>query len=95
VTRARLLLNLRSRRMADSIAKSLEPELIHPAGAKAKARARMKINRNSLELVFQARDTTALRAIMNSYLRMIGACIRVTETISKLDEFRQNTADSE
>lgn len=93
MTRARLLLNLRSRRMADSIAKSLEPELIHPAGAKA--RARMKINRNSLELMFQARDTTALRAIMNSYLRMIGACIRVTETISKLDESRQDTADSE
>jgi tRNA threonylcarbamoyladenosine modification (KEOPS) complex Pcc1 subunit len=84
VARARLLLNLKSHRMADSIAKSLEPELSHPAGSKA--RAHMKIKRNNLELRFQARDTTALRAIMNSYLRMIKACISVTETILQLDK---------
>jgi tRNA threonylcarbamoyladenosine modification (KEOPS) complex Pcc1 subunit len=84
VASAKLLLNFRSHRMANSIAKSLEPELSHPAGSKA--RARMRISRNELEVRFQARDTTALRAIINSYLRMIGACIRVTETISELDK---------
>ena len=84
VARARLLLNLKSHRMADSIAKSLEPELSHPAASKA--RAHMKIKRNNLELKFQARDTTALRAIMNSYLRMIKACISVTENIFQLDK---------
>jgi len=69
--------------MADSIAKSLGPELSYPAGSKAGAR--LKIKRNNLELTFQARDTTALRAIMNSYLRMMKACIAVTEDVLQLD----------
>ena len=68
--------------MTDSIAKSLEPELSNPAGSKA--RAHMKIRSNSLELNFQARDTTALRAILNSYLRMIKASTSVTETVLQL-----------
>jgi tRNA threonylcarbamoyladenosine modification (KEOPS) complex Pcc1 subunit len=70
--------------MANSIARSLEPELAHPAGAKATVS--MKTNARCIELKFYARNNTALRAIMTSYLRMIGVCMRVTEEISLKDE---------
>jgi tRNA threonylcarbamoyladenosine modification (KEOPS) complex Pcc1 subunit len=76
---AKLSIQINSRRLADAIAKSLSPEIDHPAGAKARVRVQVKEKR--LELIFLARDTTALRATMNSYIRMIGACLKVTEAI--------------
>jgi tRNA threonylcarbamoyladenosine modification (KEOPS) complex Pcc1 subunit len=84
VTRAKLYVQLKTRRMANSIARSLEPELGHPAGAKATVS--MKAKARCIVLKFHARNNTALRAIMTSYLRMIGVCMRVTEEISLKDE---------
>ena len=76
---AKLSISLNSRRLATAIAKSLGPELDHPAGSKS--RVRVRVDQRNLELTFLARDATALRATMNSYLRMIGACLKVTEAI--------------
>ncbi|MGD0422716.1 MAG: KEOPS complex subunit Pcc1 [Candidatus Bathyarchaeia archaeon] len=76
---AKLSIQLNSRRLADSIAKSLSPEIDHPTGSKS--RVRVHVEQRRLELTFLARDATALRATMNSYLRMIGACLKVTEAI--------------
>jgi tRNA threonylcarbamoyladenosine modification (KEOPS) complex Pcc1 subunit len=76
---AKLSIPLNSRRLAAAIAKSLNPELDHPAGSKS--RVRVRVDQRNLELTFLARDATALRATMNSYLRMIGACLKVTEAI--------------
>jgi tRNA threonylcarbamoyladenosine modification (KEOPS) complex Pcc1 subunit len=76
---AKLDVQTKSRRLADAIAKSLSPEIDHPAGSKA--HVRVKVERRKLKLTFQARDATALRAVMNSYLRMIGACLKVTDAI--------------
>jgi tRNA threonylcarbamoyladenosine modification (KEOPS) complex Pcc1 subunit len=75
---AKLSIQLNSRRLADSIAKSLSPE-VNQAGSKS--RVRVRVEQRKLELTFLARDSTALRATMNSYLRMIGACLKVTEEI--------------
>ncbi len=76
---AKLSIQLNSRRLADSIAKSLSPEINHPAGSKS--RVHVHVEKRKLELTFLAKDATALRATMNSYLRMIGACLKVTEAI--------------
>lgn len=78
---AKLTIQLKSRRLADSIAKSLTPEINHPTGTKSQVRVR--VEKAKLELTFLARDATALRATMNSYLRMIGACVKVTEAIEE------------
>jgi tRNA threonylcarbamoyladenosine modification (KEOPS) complex Pcc1 subunit len=76
---AKLSVQVRSRRVADAIARSLRPEVDHPAGWKA--RVTVRVDQKILELKFLARDTTALRAVMNSYLRIISACLKVTEAI--------------
>jgi len=79
---AKLSIQVNSRRLADAIAKSLTPEIDHPAGSKSRVRVRVELRR--LELTFLARDATALRATMNSYLRMIAACLNVTEAIENI-----------
>jgi len=79
---AKLSIKLNSRRLAASIAKSLSPETSHPAGSKS--RVRVRVEQKKLELTFLARDAIALRAIMNSYLRMIRACLKVTEAIENI-----------
>lgn len=76
---AKLSVQVRSRRLAGAIARSLRPEVDHPAGWKA--RVTIRVDQKTLELKFVARDTTALRAVMNSYLRIISACLNVTEGI--------------
>ena len=78
-TRAKLSVRVKSRRLANAIARSLVPEVDHPAGSKA--RVSISVNQRTLELNFLARDATALRAVMNSYLRMIGACLKVSDII--------------
>ena len=79
---AKLSIQINSRRLAAAIARSLSPEIDHPAGSKAQVRVRVEQRR--LELTFLARDATALRATMNSYLRMIAACLKVTEAVENL-----------
>ena len=76
---ARLRVRTRSRRLANAIAESLVPEAHHPAGSKAHVSVR--VDERTLEVKIVAGDVTSLRAVMNSYLRMIGACLRVTNAI--------------
>jgi tRNA threonylcarbamoyladenosine modification (KEOPS) complex Pcc1 subunit len=69
-----------------AIASALEPELQHPAGEKAKARLLHRGNRLTLE--FEARDSTAFRAIMSSYIRMLKAGVNVSGTLIQLERSR-------
>jgi len=78
--RAEVSISFKSRRLADSIAKSLSPEANHPAGTKS--RVRVRVQQRRLDITFLARDVTALRATMNSYLRIITASLRVTEALA-------------
>jgi len=82
VCRAKITLHLSSRRLIEAIAKSLRPEL--GGRVDTKAHASLKVDGKRLELKFHARDTTSLRAILNSYLRMISACVRVARVLDDL-----------
>ena len=80
--KAQLSIKLNSRRLAVAIARSLRPEMDHPAGSKTQVKVRVELRQ--LELTFLARDTNALRATMNSYLRMLAACLKVADAIEKI-----------
>lgn len=85
--RATLRTIFQSKRQLQAIASALEPELHHPAGEKANAR--LLIRGKKLTISFEAKDSTALRAIMSSYLRMLRATINVSESLMKLEHARK------
>lgn len=66
---------LHSRRELNAIAAALEPETMHPAGERAQAS--IKVRGHVLMVKFKAQDSSALRAIMSSYLRMLKATTNV------------------
>ena len=74
---------LRSRKQVDAIAAALAPEASHPAGEKASARVILRGHR--LKIVFRARDSPALRAVMNSYIRMLKATTTVCGSLLALE----------
>jgi len=78
---------LRSRRQLAAIAAALAPEALHPAGEKA--HARLKLERQKLKIKFEARDSSSLRAIMNSYLRMLKASNDVCSRMLQLEGKRR------
>jgi tRNA threonylcarbamoyladenosine modification (KEOPS) complex Pcc1 subunit len=67
--RAVVRLNFPSDNHLDAVFKALKPETKKPSTS----RSRVKIEREGrvLTLIFEARDTSALRAVTNSYLRWI------------------------
>jgi tRNA threonylcarbamoyladenosine modification (KEOPS) complex Pcc1 subunit len=67
----------------EAIAEALRPEILHPAGEKA--RARITKRGKVLKLQFEARDSSALRAIMTSYLRLLGAAVNVSRSLRQLE----------
>jgi len=76
---ARVSVLFRSRQQMEAIAEALGPEVLHPAGEKAQAR--ITKGGKMLELQFEGRDTSALRAIMTSYLRLLGAAVNVSDLL--------------
>ena len=74
---------LRSRKQIDAIAAALTPEASHPAGQKANAKIIRQGQR--LKIIFEARDSPSLRAIMNSYLRMLKATTTVCGSLLDLE----------
>lgn len=74
---------LRSRRELHAIAAALAPETLHPAGEKAQAT--ITIRGHVLMIRFRARDSSSLRAIMSSYLRMVKAAANVCGSLLSLE----------
>ena len=74
---------LQSRQQLNAIEAALTPEAGHPAGGKANATITRKGNR--LKIAFKARDSPSLRAIMNSYLRMLKATTAVCTSLLDLE----------
>jgi tRNA threonylcarbamoyladenosine modification (KEOPS) complex Pcc1 subunit len=66
-----------------AIAQALVPETSHPAGEKAQAR--IVTRGKMLKLQFKAQDSSSLRAIMSSYLRMLRATVTVSKSILELE----------
>lgn len=79
----RIRLTLTSSRQLVAIVDSLKAELAHPVGAKA--RVALVVRPRILELRFEAVDSTALRAIFSSYLRLLAASLNVSNALIHLD----------
>lgn len=66
-----------SRKHLEILAKALEPEVKKPATARSKANIEKR--KKFLILIVEARDTVALRATLNAYLRWINSIMNVIE----------------
>ncbi|MGC8998346.1 MAG: KEOPS complex subunit Pcc1 [Candidatus Bathyarchaeia archaeon] len=75
-------LKLPSRRVLEIVYGALMPEAAKPATTRSKAD--LKIEDAFLVLVVEARDTVALRAALNAYLRWISAVCNVLSLLDKL-----------
>jgi KEOPS complex subunit Pcc1 len=76
---ATVRLRLTSAKQAEALAKALQPEVErHLAG-----RSKVTLIRDSefLVLTVEAKDTVALRAALNAYLRWINSAVNVLETL--------------
>lgn len=67
--RAVVRLRLQSENHLDVVLKALKPETEKPLTSRS--RVQIKGKEKVLTLIFEARDTSALRAMTNSYLRWI------------------------
>ncbi|MGB9778448.1 MAG: KEOPS complex subunit Pcc1 [Candidatus Bathyarchaeia archaeon] len=68
-----------SRKHLEIFAKALEPEVKKPATSRSKANIEKK--EKFLILRVEARDTVALRATLNAYLRWINSIMNVFEVL--------------
>ncbi len=80
---ARITARFKSRQQMEAIAEALRPEILYPAGDKANARITKR--GRTLKLQFEARDSVALRAIMTSYLRLLGTAVNVSRSVLELE----------
>ncbi|MGB9713617.1 MAG: KEOPS complex subunit Pcc1 [Candidatus Bathyarchaeales archaeon] len=72
-------LKLPSRKHLEIFAKALEPEVKKPATSRSKANIEKR--EKFLVLTVEARDTVALRAALNAYLRWISSIMNVIEVL--------------
>ena len=79
---ALIRIGVRTKRQAAAIANALRPEAAHPTGNKASARIVTK--GRQLTIGLEAKDAATLRAIMNSYLRMLAASINALFQLEQL-----------
>jgi len=75
-------LELPSERIREIVYKALMPEAAKPATTRSKAD--LKIENAFLVLAVEAKDTVALRAALNAYLRWISAVCCVLSVLDKL-----------
>ena len=66
-------LNFSSEKQLQVVLKALKPET--ETSSTHRSKVELTTEANSLVLNFMAKDTSALRAAMNSYLRLIGVAI--------------------
>jgi tRNA threonylcarbamoyladenosine modification (KEOPS) complex Pcc1 subunit len=75
-------LKLPSKKVREIVYRALMPEAAKPATTRSKAD--LKIENTFLVLAVEARDTVALRAALNAYLRWISAVCNVLSVLDKL-----------
>ncbi|MGO9644409.1 MAG: KEOPS complex subunit Pcc1 [Candidatus Bathyarchaeia archaeon] len=78
-TCAKIKIRFRSSRGLKSVFNSLLPELHNSPGHRARASA--KAYNRTLQLNFEAEDSTALRAIISSFLRITKASLNACDTL--------------
>jgi len=87
---AEVSLLLRSRKQLRAIAAALTPEASNPAGEKANAK--ITLRGQQLRIIFRARDSPSLRAIMTSYLRMLKGTTTVCGSLLEAEHQRNRKA---
>ena len=70
-----------SKKPLEIVFKALEPEIKKPTTDRSKAN--LERRNNFLVLNVEARDTVALRAALNAYLRWINTAMNVLEVVKK------------
>jgi len=81
--RATVRLKLSSKRKLRTILRSLEPEVNSPT---ARSQASLADEDSCLILKIEAKDTVALRAALNAYLRWINSILNVFQTLEREEE---------
>jgi len=79
--KANVRLSFPSEKHLEIVFKALEPEIKKPATMRS--RANLERDNKFLILKVEARDTVALRAALNAYLRWINSTITVFEVLEK------------
>jgi tRNA threonylcarbamoyladenosine modification (KEOPS) complex Pcc1 subunit len=82
----------RSRTQKNAIAASLTPETVYPAAEKAQAN--IVVRRHTVTIRFRARDSSTLRAIMSSYLRMAKATTSVCQSLLEMEHRRRKRTNA-
>ena len=77
--KATVRLRLSSEKQLTTILDALAPEANRPVNVRAKAV--LERDGSYAVLTVEAKDTVALRAALNAYLRWIGSTVKVLETI--------------
>ncbi len=79
--KAVIRLNFSSEKQLKVVMEALRPET--ETSSTPRSRVEMKAEGHSLILEFMARDTSALRASLNSYLRLIGVAMKLQKLAEK------------
>ena len=77
--KATVRLQLSSEKQLTTLLDALTPEAEKPVGMRAKAA--LEREGNILVLKAEAKDTVALRAALNAYMRWIGSAVKVLEVV--------------
>lgn len=91
--RAVVRFKLPSEKKLETILKSLEPEVKSPTSTRSRASLAKKGNFLLLEV--EAKDTVALRAALNAYLRWINSILSVFQTLEREEERESPVSKSE
>lgn len=79
--RAAVRLKFPSEKQLETILRSLEPEVKSPTSTRSQAGLAKK--RDCLILKIEAKDTVALRAALNAYLRWINSMLNVFQILER------------
>ena len=74
---AAVKIEFESKRVLETVYNALKPETVSAPTKRSKAH--VEVDGKTLTLRFEARDTTALRAALNSYLRWIRLIVEVLD----------------
>ena len=77
--KATIRLQLSTEKQLTTLLDALAPEANRPVNVRAKAA--LERDSNFLVLTVEAKDTIALRAALNAYLRWIGSTVKVLEAV--------------
>jgi tRNA threonylcarbamoyladenosine modification (KEOPS) complex Pcc1 subunit len=77
--KATIRLQLSTEKQLTTLLDALAPEANRPVNVRAKAA--LERDSNFLVLKVEAKDTIALRAALNAYLRWIGSTVKVLEAV--------------